>query len=134
MEWSYLIFSFSSYLIISSYLSILSYQDTRYTHVTAHHCALLRLTDNTRYASRLTHVLPPALCMPFTIYSVLVAYLYPSRILLESPPNQRLILRQYNYHFSSSLVSFVSSRNPRVKCALTVGGQQAMRGEQRGDM
>src|SRR6202023_814314 len=112
MERSYLIFSFSSYLIISSHLSILSYQNTRYTHVTAHDCALLRLTGNTCYASRFTHVMPPDLRMSFTIYSVVLVYLYPSRILLESPPNQWLTHGQYNFPFFLSLCFFCKLARP----------------------
>src|ERR1700724_4860636 len=123
MERSYLIFSFSSYLIIPSHL--LSYLiKTQGIHTllrnTAHHCALLRLADNTCHALRFTHVTPPNLCMSFTIYSVVLVHLNPSRILLELPPNQWLTLGQYNFPFSSSFVSFVSLRDPRVKCALTV--------------
>src|SRR6202023_2024143 len=102
-------FILSNHLILSL---ILSYQNTRYTHVTAHHCALLHLTGNTCYASRFTQVTPPDLCMPFTIYSVVLVYLYPSRILLESPPNQWLILCQYNFPFSSSFVSFCKLAKP----------------------
>src|SRR6202023_1184803 len=101
-------FILSNHLILSL---VLSYQNTRYTYVTAHHCALLRLTGNTCYASCFTQVTPPNLCMPFTIYSVVLVYLYPSRILLESPLNQWLILCQYDYPFSCSFVSFVSSRS-----------------------
>ena len=82
IERSYLIFSFPSYLITPSYLwSYLIKPHGRHTllHITtpstAHHCTILRLTHNTCYTIRFTHVTPPDTCMPFTIYSVFIAYL-----------------------------------------------------------